>query len=352
MRIATASLFLAALTISAAATAHAEDPRLDRIDYTNPKAQLVVGGQTGAGQRARGITAQLVAKGRTPEGTLSQIVRWVGRNLRTDRNKAKTFRPIEQILKDGSVGGDADRVMVMGVFARLAGIPAVWVKSLHEDWIRTQKRKQRPIQAAGGGRTFLEVHLGGRWQLLDPVTARLYADYDVKVTRLPGGHIAYDKGGDPYTLVLGNRFELWRGQVLTYLRRLQLPRDRWATSKDLLASWRVFVTGDRGAATYARDACKTLGFLVSRASGSNQAAALKRARGKTLMVTVSRGVPTLPQQLWAQYLGRDVADLYKAGKKPAKPWTVKTLSDGTRVILITVEQYGPVELAVSEALEG
>ena len=34
------------------------------------------------------------------------------------------------------------------------------------------------------------------------------------------------------------------------------------------------------------------------------------------------------------------------------PWLAHKLADGTRVILILATEYGPVELAVSEALEG
>ena len=341
----------AALVLVLASAARAEEPRLDRVDYANPKAQLVLGGEVGAGQRTLGIARQLVAKGKTPEGTLAQIVRWVGRNLRSDATKAKTFRGVDQILADGTVGGDADQALVIGVLARAAGIPAVWVKTLEEDWIKEQARKQKPIEDPVGG-TFLEVFLAGRWQLLDHQRAGLYEDYDVKERRLPRGHLAYDKGGDPYALVLSSRFDLWRGQLQDYLKRFVPERERWTKAKDLLAPWRVYVTGTSGAGTYAREAAKTLGFLVSSVGGADERAELAETRGKTLIVTLSKGVPSLTRDFWGTYLGPEWTALFQAGNKPDKPWLTRTFSDGTRVILITVEQYGPVELAVSEALEG
>ncbi len=350
MRFAAPIMALTLLCLLAPA-ARAEDPRLDRVDYADPKAQLVLGGTVGAGQRSQGIARQLAAKGKTPTGTLSQIVRWVGRNLRIQRGKTPTWRTVDQLLADGYATGEADRALVIGVIARLAGIPATWVKSLHAEALEVHLRKQRPIKGPMG-RIFLEVYVDRRWQLLDPVTAALYPDHDVRARKLPGGHLAYDKGGDPYALVLPNRFELWRGQLEEYLRRTQKPRNAYARAVDLLAPWRIYVTGQGSAATYAREGCKTLGYLVARASSRDWKASLKLARGKTLVVTTSEGKPVLPKNLWASYLGADVAATYEAGSTPAKPWIKKTLSDGTRVILVTVTEYGPVELAVSEALEG
>jgi len=342
---------VATLFVLLAPSARAEEPRLDRVDHSNPKAQLILGGKVDAGQRTHGIARQLASKGKTQEGTLAQIVRWVGRNLRMDEGKSKDFRGVDLILADGTIGGDADRALVVGVLARAAGIPAVWVKTLPEAWIREQKQKPRAI-ATAVGRTFLEVHVGGRWQLCDPEEGTLYEDYDVKEQKLPGDHVAFDKGGDPYELVLSNRFDLWRGQVEAFLKRVEPAGKRWAHPKDLLAPWRVYVTGAGGAGTYAREACKTLGFLVTSVAGADLDASLAEAKGKTLIVTLSQGQPTLPKDLWPKYLGSDWIALLESGEKPSKAWYLRQHADGTRVILITVEAYGPVELAVSEALEG
>jgi len=342
-------------TPSRADAQEAPSPRLDGVDHAHPKALLTLGPRLGAGQRTLGIAKQLLAKGRTAQGTLSQIVRWVGRNLRTDTKKLDAWRTADQIVIDGTVSGEAERALMIGVFARAAGIPVAWVKTLPATWLRTQAAllpRARKTPNTPVGRTFLEVHVGGQWMLLDPVTARLHERYDPRARTLPAGHVAFDKGSDPYALVLSNRLRLWRGQVGAYLARLERPKEPWAGGRDLLAPWRIHITGRFGPATYAREAAKTLGYLVEVSFDAQWSEHLEAARGTTLIVTAGASGPNLPRNLWAHYLGADVAALYAAGKRPAKTWLKRTLSDGTRVILLNVFKYGPVELAVSEALEG
>jgi len=355
MRILFFTLILGLCGLSSALAETPPVPRLDGVDHAHPQTLLALGARLGAGQRTLGIAKQLVAKGKPAQATLSRIVRWVGRNLRADVKKLDAWRSADQIVIDGTVSGEAERAMMIGVFARAAGYPAAWVKTLPADWLRSQAalaREARGAPKAPIGRTFVEVHAAGRWMLLDPVTARLYERYDVNKRVMPGGHVAFDKGGDPYALVLSNRLALWRAQVSAYVARLTPPKDPWTGGRDLLAPWRIYITGRWGPATYAREAAKTLGYLVETSFDAKWEAHLREARGKTLFVTLNGPVPNLPRALWDRYLGADVAALFTAGKRPAKTWLKKTLSDGTRVILLNVTAYGPVELAVSEALEG
>ncbi len=352
MRILTLVLGLAvALLLVPFATAEEPPtPRLDGIDYANPKTLITIGGKVGAGQRTEGIAKQLAAKATSAQGGLSQIVRWVARNLREEAGKLGSWRTADQILIDGTVSGEAERAMMIGVLARAAGYPAAWVKTLPIAWLREHRETAQALSAPVG-RTFVEVLVGKRWVLLDPVTARLYETYDTRSRELPDDHLAFDKGSDAHALVLSNRFDLWRTQVLTYANRLTLPKTPWATARDLLAPWRIYITGRGGPARYARAAGKTLGYLVEKTFDTKYDKWLKAAAGKTLIVTVGPNGPNLPKNLWRRYLG-EAGRQYEAGQKPEKTWIALKLSDGTRVILINVTEYGPVELAVSEALDG
>ena len=54
---------------------------------------------------------------------------------------------------------------------------------------------------------FLEVFLGGKWQLLNASNLQLYDDYLPSTRILPGNRYAYDKGADPRELVLSPDWE-------------------------------------------------------------------------------------------------------------------------------------------------
>lgn len=324
-------------------------PRVDRVDYANPDAQRTVPPGAGAGKRATGIAAQL--KGATETETLGNIARWLGRNLRRDPAAAKAWRPVEEILANGTRGTAADLVMVFGVLARGAGIPAVWVKTVPLAWPADYKAGRAMLEGEVG-KVFLEVHVGGRWRLLDPATARLYDDYDPRTRLLPGNALAYDKGGDPYALVLPNRPSAWKAQTASYFAALDLGRVPWARTTDLLARWRVYITGKGGAASYASAAASTLGFEVASTFNVAWARNLARARGKTLIVTCRGLKPNLPEAFWRAWLPPGHREVFSGARKLDKGWVAHRLPNGTRVILVTAQEFGPVELAVSEALDG
>lgn len=348
-RLVPALMLLFALAVPAAAE-EPPAPRLDRVDHADLNGLVALGADLGAGQRTVGVARQLGAKGKTPRGTIQQIVRWVGRNLREDRANAGAWRTADRIVQDGTVGGQGDRVMMMGVMARAAGIPTTWVKGISIPWLK----RARAGAAAGDAepvRVFLEVYLEGAWRLVDPTTAQLYETYDIRGRWLPDDHLAYDRGGDPYALVLDNRGDLFLRQRDAFTRDFDVRRLPWGTSSDLLAPWRVYITGQTGPATYAREAARTLGFLVESRFDSNWDVNLAAARGKTLIVTSVGGEPNLPAAYRDPWLGAGWRRHYVGGGS-GKTWMRHDLPDGTRVILVLVRDYGPVELAVSEALEG
>ncbi len=324
-------------------------PRLDRVDYRNPDALRAVPPGAGAGKRTISIATQL--RGKTEVETLGNIARWLSRNVRLDPSKAGAWRTVDQVLAEGARGGDADRAMAFGVLARGAGIPCIWVKTVPLGFPAAFQAGGTAVDA-GIAKTWLEVHVAGRWRLLDPAEGQTYDNYNPQALVLPGNLLAYDKGGDPHALVLPNRPAAWRAQTASYFKALNLSRVPWARTTDLLARWRVFITGQRGPASYAKAACRTLGFEVAGTFDSAFERNLARARGKTLIVTCRGRTPVLPEKHWSSWLPPGHREIVSGAKIPEKGWVAHRLSDGTRVILITAQEFGPVELAVSEALEG
>jgi hypothetical protein len=73
-----------------------------------------------------------------------------------------------------------------------------------------------------------------RWMLLDDIQLVLYEDYDPKMRILPGNRYAYDKGGDPYEIVLSARWELWKKQTRTYFSDFDLSKLPVGNGTDLL----------------------------------------------------------------------------------------------------------------------
>ncbi|MDA1195307.1 MAG: hypothetical protein O2894_08985 [Planctomycetota bacterium] len=325
-------------------------PRLDRVDYANPRTCIAIGPEIGAGQRTHGIARQLVGGAAPSAATLGKILHWCERNLRIDRGGEASWRSIDDIVRQGRVGSDGDRAYALGILTRAAGIPVAWVKAVSEAWLIAAKGGRAHPDAET--RTFLEVFLDDRWQLLDPITARLYGSYDRSKTEMPEGYLAYDKGHDPYSLVLDNRPAMFRAQLDRFVASYPLRDQPFQKALDLLAPWRVYVTGQGGAATYAREAARTLGFTVEASFDSQWEQNVAAVRGHKLLVTSRGNEPMLPESLREALLPRGWRSAYAAAAQGGKGWVAHTLSDGTRVILIVVSEYGPVELAVSEALEG
>ena len=349
MRIAGPLLVLLALAVPAFAE-EPPAPSLAGVAYDDPATCVPPTAAMKVGQRTAGIARQLSGGKAASAGTLGKILRWVDRNLRMRDGAMPAWRGMETVLQSSSVASDGDRAYAIGALARAAGIPTAWVKTVATDWLL--RAKAGTDLDDGDTRTFLEVHLDGRWQLFDPVTAKLYDNYDRRRQLLPGDYLAYDKGADPHALVLDNRAALFRAQLDRFVAGFDKRRLPWSVSRDLLAPWRVYVTGQSGGATYAKEAARTLGFSVERTFDSRWDTNLAAARGSTLIVTSRGNQPVLPAKYRAAWLPAGWEAAFAKAASGGKGWVAHKLPDGTRVILVLVEKYGPVELAVSEALEG
>ena len=142
------------------------------------------------------------------------------------------WRDFDRLVRDGNYGGCADYSVVFGSLARACGIPTVWVKTLDADWIR--EYKTHGTEGTWSGHVFLEIFLHDRWLLLDDTQLVLYEEYDPKMRILPGNRYAYDKGGDPFDLVLSSRWELWKKETRAYFRDFDLSKLPVGKGKDLV----------------------------------------------------------------------------------------------------------------------
>src|SRR5262249_54847383 len=196
------------------------EPRFDRIDYSRPQDYLDLHKSLGDPARIRSLAITL--KSDSPERTLLSIGRWMNSNLTCDNRAAYAWRDFDRVVDSKVYGGCADHALVFGALARACGVPTVWVKTMDADWIR--EFRSTGTCTSWRGHVFLEVHIGGRWKLLDATGLRLYDHYDPAQRILPGGRYAYDKGGDPKAMVLSTDWERWKRQTAGYFADFDLRK--------------------------------------------------------------------------------------------------------------------------------
>jgi hypothetical protein len=205
-------------------------PSFDRIDYSNPKAYLFLNDKMGSRDRIMKVAESI--EGSTPEKKLFAIYRWIESNVFYKADYFNEWRTFDQMLVDGLQGGCAQYSVLFGSLARACGIPTVWVKTLDADWIRGFRTKG--TEGSWNGHVFLEIFIHDRWMLLDDTQLVLYDNYDPKTRILPGNRYAYDKGGDPYELVLSARWEIWKKQVRANFSDFDLSKLPVGNGTDLL----------------------------------------------------------------------------------------------------------------------
>ena len=191
-------------------------PDFNRIDYAHPERYLAIEPSLGAPDLIR-ETASSVS-GKSSEGKLVAIHRWIAAHLRDTHDLPYEWRTFDKIIEDGTTNGNcADTALVFGALARAVGIPTVWVKTMDVDWIREFVRDPDHPKS-WRGHVFLELFLDGKWKLLDASQFVLYDDYSPRMRILPGNRWAYDKGGDPFALILSSRGDAWSRQTAAFFR--------------------------------------------------------------------------------------------------------------------------------------
>lgn len=345
-------LFVATMLGVVAAPGQAEEPRrptLGGLRYDAPASYRSLPPHLGSAKRLEGLARQL--RGTTPQDTIRGIWRWIERNLKVRPSEVSGWRTVDAMIAQGARRGSGEYVVAFGALLRAAGIPTIWVKGVALPSIE---------QAQGAGndpgrlevRLLLEVHLDGAWRLLDPRTMALWSQYDPSSRRLPASGIAYDKSGDPRTLVLPNQREAFDAQTRRWLQELDPRTLPWGTGTDLLLDRRVVVAGTTRITRYVRATSESLGFRLQSTLRPEEIEAAWRTRiaGRVLVVTVQGDAPVLPAALRTRILPQGWEALLAARASRANEALQHRLSDGTRVIFLVGTSYESVEIALAGAL--
>jgi hypothetical protein len=241
----TVILLLIALTVAgtgfgpAQANKEVPVPSCEGIDYSHPDAYLPLSAQIGNKDHILEIAATI--NGKTPEEKLVSIYHWIHSNLVYKADAPYEWRDFDTLVRHGNYGGCADFSVVFGTLARACGIPTVWVKTLDADWIREFKTSGK--EGGWNGHVFLEIFIHDHWVLLDDVQLVLYEDYDPKVRILPGNRYAYDKGGDPFDIILSSQWGLWKTQTRAFCRDFDLSKLPVGKGHDLVHNTTVGAPG-------------------------------------------------------------------------------------------------------------
>ena len=319
-----------------------QDPSFDRIDYGKPGKYLDLPASLGDAGKIRELAAPL--KGKKDEESLQAIGRWISSNLKVDDAKAYKWRPVEKVVADAAYGGCADHALVFGSFARACGIPTVWVKTMDADWIHEFRRDPDGFDGTWSGHVFLEVHLGGKWRLLDAQALTLYDTYDPKSRIFPGSRYAYDKGGDPYELVLSVRWEEWKAQTRAYFRTFDLGLLPPSGGRPLNL---VHIAANSPVWQMLDDRCNKLGFYPSSFNVQFEVK-LRAAKGGRLVLTCVGDTLVLPEKFHKSHSPMSFQEIQDALKKVAHGSARRTLDDGTRVILLFGRTVEDIKSAVDD----
>jgi hypothetical protein len=322
-------------------------PVFDRIDYARPQAYLSLPASIGNKAHIEKVAAKLT--GKTPEEKLIAIGRWIEGRLRYDARCAYAWRDFDEILDDGKYGGCADHAVFFGALARASGIPCVWVKTMDIDWIR-EFRANRGKCSSWRGHVYLEVYVRDRWMLLDASQLVLYQDYRPTEHILPGNRWAYDKGGDPFALVLSPRWEEWKKQTAAHFADFDLAQLPFATQpgRNLRDEGGVFVAADNPIYQWVAKRCTDQGYSVRMTFNTDYGRILPRARGNYLILTCVGGRVVLDPDYYDPFLPWSAAELKAETAKRDHGILRRKLADGTRVILVFGKDQGAIRQAIDE----
>jgi hypothetical protein len=306
-------------------------PSCTRIDYSRPQDYLALQDSFGNKDRIQKIADSL--KCDRPEQTLAAIGRWINENLKYDPDVAYAWHNFDSAVDNKQYGGCADHAMVFVALARAAGVPAVFVKTMDADWIR-EFRKNRSCES-WRGHVFVEVYLNGRWRLLDATQSILYDEYDPASHLLPGNRYAYDKGADPYELVLSLDWERWKRQTADYFATFDLSALPVGEGRDISQSPDdVYIAANSPIYQALTQRCKTAGYRVRMSFNTDFDNQLRRACGHVLLIACVQGKVDLPQDKYAEFLPLAATELVSKVGGEEVGVIRKQLENGTRVALV------------------
>ena len=319
-----------------------QDPSFDRIDYDKPAQYIELHKSLGDAARIRKVAEPL--KEKSPERTLRAIGRWIDQNLKCDEKKKYEWRNVEEVIGDGAYIGCADHALVFGALARACGLPTVWVKTMDADWIREFRADPKGFKGSWRGHVFLEIHVDGKWRLVDATEMKIYDAYDPKQRILPVNRYAYDKGGDPYELVLSMRWEEWKAQTRKHFEKLDLKDLPVLGGRPL--RHRVDIAGSAGVDKVV-ERCVKLGHPPGNTFNRNFDKWIPAASGHVLVLTCVGDKLELPEKYQRSHSPLTIDQIREALKKAPHGSARRALEDGTRVILL----YGRTDEDIVTAAE-
>jgi len=325
-----------------AAASPVPQPSVDRIDYGSPAAALVWPETLGSRAPIEHVAAGI--GGARFGDKLSGIDHWMDEHLTYDPELAYRWRSADTVIAEGAYGGCADYALVYGALARELGIPVVWVKTMDAGWIRAFVRGPEPD--TWSGHVFLELYDGERWMLLDPQRQALYEDYDPRARILPGDRFAYDKGVDPYELVLSGRWPEWKEQTRAYFRDFDLAQLPVPPGRSVDGPALVFIAGDNPGFDVAAERITAGGGTLGPSGNVGFEQWMPSVTGHTLVVLSVAGRDVLPEPYRTRYVGARFSELRR--QHVDERWWVdrRVGDDGTEVVLV----YGADERALEQAI--
>jgi transglutaminase superfamily protein len=328
MRLLPVLLFASLASLAPHASGAPPERAPEAIDYSRPDRYVAIPASAGRMTKLRAVAKEL--KDKDPDRVIRNVHAFVA--SRVPHVPDRTWRPDHQdaaTLLGGFDHADCARHgLVFGSLLRACGVPVVYVKSMRHDWIRTYVSTGKT--GSFSGHVFLEVHIRGKWRLLDAQGMRIWDDHDPTNLDLPGGLLAYEKGRDHFAMVHSTRRNLyieeakarWSEFDVSALKRNDAPGRRllpqvWAITLD--DEWKALAERIPGLSSFNRPVWGTK---------------RKEIHGGILIVTSMGGRVGIPDEDVPEWLPASLKQLKKqheagktgllAGKRP----------DGTVVLLL------------------
>lgn len=303
-------------------------PDFDRVDHAKPNECLALPETIGRRETLENLARELKAS--TPRRSLAAISAWINAHLHNDDKAAYAWRDVDRMIADRTFGGCADHAVLYGGLARACGIPTIWVKTMDADWIRDFRHDPEHV-TSWRGHVFLEVHIDGKWRLLDASQGVIYEEYDPKQRILPGTRWAYDKGADPYELLLSPRWEEWKTQTAAHFMKFDLTLLPVAGGDTL--GPRVYIAANNPAFNLVSERVRGLKKQVGRSGNCDFDLWVPAARNGWLIVASIGDTVVLPDK-YRSLLPLTPEKIKEAlASAPSGVWR-KANDDGTIVILV------------------
>jgi hypothetical protein len=137
---------------------------------------------------------------------IGEVYNWVKENFKMYRGRGKMVaKQSAQQLYDGrKLSGCNDWGLLQTAILRCLKFPVVFMNAASIKWAK--EYRNNPSRPPGfSGHTFLEIHIKGRWILMDSTSGQYIEEYDfddpvLHMHKRRGGYFVYQKGLDHWTM--------------------------------------------------------------------------------------------------------------------------------------------------------